>query len=417
MQRRSFLRLLAGGLVARGDAAAWAADPADVVTIGMSSAFSGAAARLGTEFYRGAQAYYDEINARGGVHGRALAVTALDDGYEPLPCVRNTFRLLEDERVFLLSNYVGTPTLTRALPVIKQYADRHDPWIVLVGNFTGAQPQREPPYGHYVFNIRASYRQEMGALVDRFWALGARKFGVYYQIDAYGRSGTDAVARGLARHGARIAAEATYQRGARFGDDMTVAVKTLREAGVDVVLCTGAYQGCGAFIRVARDSGWRVPISNLSFVGSDALIDLLVAHGRRTGRDYTRALVNSEVMPIHDDIRLPGVRQYRDLMDRHRPQLPRALRAAEAPLGYSAISLEGFVNAKVIVEALRRAGPRTTRQRYREALESLHDLDLGIGAPLSFGPDRHQGLDNVYFMSVEEGSWVPITDWQAVVGA
>jgi ABC-type branched-subunit amino acid transport system substrate-binding protein len=422
MHRRTLLRFLAGGLVARaggiGRGTAWAADGADAVTIGMSGAFSGAAARLGTEFYRGAQAYYDEVNARGGVHGRALVVTALDDGYEPLPCVRNTFRLLEDERVFLLSNYVGTPTLTRALPVIKQYADRHDPWIVLVGNFTGAQPQREPPYGHYVFNVRASYRQEMGALVDRFWALGARKFGVYYQIDAYGRSGTDAVARGLARRGARIAAEATYRRGARFGDDMAVAVKTLREAGVDVILCTGAYQGCGAFIRAARDAGWRVPISNLSFVGSDALLELLVTHGRRTGRDYTRGLVNSEVMPSHDDVRLPGVRDYRALMERHHPQLPPALRGTDtAPLAYSAISLEGCVNARVIVEALRRAGPRATRRRYREALESLRDLDLGIGAPLSFGLDRHQGLDNVYFTSVEDGRWVPIADWQGVASA
>jgi ABC-type branched-subunit amino acid transport system substrate-binding protein len=396
-----------------------AGEPAGTISLGMSAAFSGAAARLGIEFYRGAQACYEEINAGGGVHGLRVALTALDDTYEPMPCVRNTFRLLEQDRVFMLSNYVGTPTLTRALPVLKQYADRHDPWIVLVGNFTGAQPQREPPYGHYVFNIRASYRQEMAALVDRFWALGARRFGVYYQIDAYGRSGTDGVARGLARHGARIVAEATYPRGARFGDDMDVAVRTVREAGVDVVLCTGAYQGCGAFIRSARDAGWRVPISNLSFVGSDALLGLLLTHGRRTGRDYTRALVNSEVMPSYDDLRLPGVQEYRTLMDRHRPRLPAGLGGGEAgaEAGYSAIGLEGFVNARVIVEAFRRAGPRPTRQRYRAALESLRDLDLGIGAPLSFGPDRHQGLDNVYFTSVAQGRWVPIADWQAVVSA
>ena len=153
----------------------------------MSAAFKGAASGLGTELYRGAQAYYDEINARGGIYGRSVMVVALDDGYEPIPCIMNTIQLLEKEGVFVLSNYVGTPTLTRALPVIKRYADRH---LILVGNFTGAQPQREPPYGEYVFNIRASYRQEMMALVERFWQLGARKFGVHYQIDAYGRSGT-----------------------------------------------------------------------------------------------------------------------------------------------------------------------------------------------------------------------------------
>src|SRR5439155_1236806 len=173
------------------------------------------------------------------------AVVALDDNYEPNPCIKNTIQLLERESVFTLSNYVGTPTLTRALPVIKRYAEQS---VVLVGNFTGAQPQREAPYADQVFNIRASYRQEMTALVERFWSLGARSFGVYYQIDAYGRSGTDGVARGLAQHGARITAEATYPRGAQFTDDMTPAVSALQKAGVDVVLCTGAYQGCGAFV-------------------------------------------------------------------------------------------------------------------------------------------------------------------------
>jgi len=383
------------------------------IRIGMSAAFRGANAALGSEFYRGAQAYYDEVNTRGGVLGRGIRVVALDDSYEPNPCIKNTIQLVDKEQVFALSNYVGTPTLTRALPVIKRYAEQG---VVLVGNFTGAQPQREMPYVDQVFNIRASYRQEMMALVDRFWALGARNFGVYYQIDAYGRSGTDGVARGLAARGARIAAEATYPRGAKFADDMTPAVRALQKAGVDVVLCTGAYQGCGAFVRSARDAGFLAPISNLSFVGSDAMLALLVKHGRAAGRDYTRALVNSQVVPSYDDTALPGVAEYRALMERHNPVLPEALRDANYALQrMSFISLEGFVNAKVIVEALRRAGPQLTRASFRQALESLRNVDLGIGATLTFGPERHQGLDSVYFTRVEGERWVPIADWAAAV--
>jgi branched-chain amino acid transport system substrate-binding protein len=383
------------------------------VRVGMSAAFRGTAAGLGTEFYRGAQAYYDEVNGRGGVHGRAVAISALDDGYEPIPCVKNTIQLLEKEPVFLLSNYVGTPTLTRALPVIKRYADQQ---VVLVGNFTGAQPQREAPYADQVFNIRASYRQEMMALVDRFWALGARSFGVFYQIDAYGRSGTDGVARGLAQRGARITAEATYPRGAKFTDDTAPAVGALRRAGVDVVLCTGAYQGCGAFVRTARDLGWSVPISNLSFVGSDAMLSLLVKHGRTSGRDYTRALVNSQVVPSYDEASLAGVAEYRALMDKHNPAVPEGLRDSQYTVQrYSFISLEGFVNAKVVVEALRRAGPQPTRQSLRQALESLRNFDLGIGSTVTFGPERHQGLDSVYFTRVDGERWVPITDWASAI--
>ena len=444
MNRRRFLRMIAGSLApttVAGPGGVWAQprpvggrvsppEPAPAraagspidgppgvtlndLRVGMSAAFRGTAAGLGTEFYRGAQAYYNDVNGKGGVHGRAISVVALDDGYEPIPCVKNTIRLLEKDPVFLLSNYVGTPTLTRALPVIKRYADSH---VVLVGNFTGAQPQRETPYSEHVFNIRASYRQEMMALVDRFWQLGARKFGVYYQIDAYGRSGTDGVARGLAQRGVRIVAEATYPRGAKFTDDVTPAVSALRRAGVDVVLCTGAYQGCGAFVRTARDAGWTVPISNLSFVGSDAMLSLLVKHGKAVGRDYTRALVNSQVVPSYDDLSLPAVAEYRLLMDRHNPPVPEALRDPSYALQrYSFISLEGFVNAKVIVEALHRTGPQPTRLAFRQALESLRNFDLGIGAALTFGPERHQGLDSVYFTRVEGERWVPIADWAAAI--
>jgi branched-chain amino acid transport system substrate-binding protein len=385
------------------------------IKIGMSAAFKGTAAGLGIELYRGAQAYYNDVNARGGVHGRTLTVVALDDGYEPTPCIKNTIQLIDKEQVFFLSNYVGTPTLTRALPVIKRYAGQQ---VILVGNFTGAQPQREEPYVEHVFNIRASYRQEMMALVDRFWQTGARKFGVYYQIDAYGRSGTDGVARGLALRGAQIAAEATYLRGSKFGDDMSAAVKALRQAGVEAVLCTGAYQGCGAFVRSARDAGWNVPISNVSFVGSEAMLALLLQHGKATGRDYTQALINSQVVPSYDDVSLPGVAEYRTLMEKHSPPVPEALRDPKySPERHSFRGLEGFINAKVIVEALRRVGPNLTRPGLRAALESMQNVDLGIGAPLTFTSERHQGLDNVYFTRVQQGRWVPVTDWSAAVKA
>jgi ABC-type branched-subunit amino acid transport system substrate-binding protein len=308
---------------------------------------------------------------------------------------------------------VGTPTLTRALPVIKQYADQN---VVLVGNFTGAQPQREAPYVDQVFNVRASYRQEMQALVERFWQAGARRFGVYYQVDAYGRSGTDGVARALAARNARIVAEATYVRNATFDEDMGIAVTALREAGCDVVLCTGAYQGCAAFVRSARDAGFAVPISNVSFVGSDAMLALLVKHGRAKGRDYTRGLINSQVVPSYDDTTLPGVAEYRALMDKHNPPVPEAIRDANyAPQKYSFISLEGYVNARVITEALKRAGANAGRPGFRQALESLRGLDLGIGAPLTFTPERHQGLDSVYFTRVDGDHWVPIVDWAAAV--
>jgi len=119
-----------------------------------------------------------------------------------------------------------------------------------------------------------------------------------------------------------------------------------------------------------------------------------------------------------DDVSLPGVVEYRMLMDKYNPAVPASLKEEKyTPQRYSFISLEGYINAKVVVEALRRAGPNPTRVGFRQALESFKNFDLGIGAPLSFGPERHQGLDNVYFTRVEGERWVPIADWSSAVQA
>ena len=123
-------------------------------------------------------------------------------------------------------------------------------------------------------------------------------------------------------------------------------------------------------------------------------------------------------MPSYDDQGLPAVAEYRALMDRHRPTVPEALRDPHYTVEpYSFISLEGFITAKVIGEALRRAGPSPTRPGLRQALESLKNLDLGIGAALTFNRERHQGLDAVYFTRVQNERWVPVVDWNKAVAA
>src|SRR5258708_6092608 len=152
------------------------------VLLGQSAAFKGAAAGLGTELWRGAQAYFDKVNAAGGGNGREIRVISVDDGYEGDVTLPNTVKLVSQDNVFALFGYVGTPTLVKALPAIQNYSDQG---LFLFSNFTGAQPQREPPHNKYVFNVRASYRQETAALVKNFTKLGLNKIGLFIQNDAY----------------------------------------------------------------------------------------------------------------------------------------------------------------------------------------------------------------------------------------
>src|SRR5476651_124312 len=183
---------------------------AQEIKLGMSAAFSGPSKGLGIELYRGSMAYFEHVNSKGGIHGRKIVIKAYDDGYNPDPAIDNTVRLIEKDEVFLLFNYVGTPTTVRCLPLLKRHSDKA---FLLFFPFTGAQPQRQQPYGEFVFNLRASYYQETAGLVDHFVDIGRKRIAVFYQIDAYGRNGWDGVRIALARQGLKIAEEATYRRG------------------------------------------------------------------------------------------------------------------------------------------------------------------------------------------------------------
>ena len=380
------------------------------IVLGVSAAFSGPSRGLGTELYRGASAYFSRVNENGGINGRRIALKMYDDGYQPDPCVENTMKLMLEDEVFLLFGYVGTPTVTRVLPLLKKFQDEN---IFMFFPFTGAQPQRQPPYGDFAFNLRASYAQETAGLVNNFVNIGMERIAVFYQADAYGRSGWAGVRAALGPHGLRITGEATYRRGANYTGTMRRQVEILKASSPDAVICIGAYAACAAFARDAVDFGLEVPIANLSFVGSENMLKLLT-EGREESEAYTRLLVNSQVVPSYEDLSLPAVREYRELLEQYDPQVPPELIKEDyAPFPYSFGSLEGFLNAKLLAEIIRRLEGEADRANLEQAVFSVKDFDLGVGERVSFGPNRRQGLQTVYYTVVEDGRFVPLNDWQA----
>ena len=375
----------------------------------MSAAFSGPSRGLGIELYRGTSSYFTHVNQRGGVRGRKITLKTYDDGYQPDPCVENTVTLMLQDRVFALFGYVGTPTVTRALPLLKKFQAKE---VYLFFPFTGAQPQREKPYGDFAFNLRASYRQETAGLVDNFVRINRKRIAVFYQADAYGRSGWGGVRRALRRHGERIAGEATYRRGEKFTGSMRRQVEILKASNPEAVICIGAYAACAAFLRDAVDFGLQVPIANLSFVGSENLLKLIM-DGRSDSQRYTDLLVNSQVVPSYEDVSVPSVKEYRELMQRHNPRAPQELlREPYTPFPYSFVSLEGFLDAKLMVEILYRLGDNPERSSLENAVFSIRNFDLGIGEQVSFGPGRRQGLQRVYYTIVEKGRFITLDNWK-----
>jgi branched-chain amino acid transport system substrate-binding protein len=404
LDRSRILLILCGLVISAPDGAR-----AEDIVLGMSAAFTGPSQGLGIELYRGSMAYFEHINSLGGVHGHKIVIKAYDDGYNPGPAIQNTIRLIEKDNVLALFNYVGTPTTTRCLPLLNRHRDQS---VLLFFPFTGAEPQRRAPYNQFVYNLRASYYQETAGLVDHFIQIGRKRVAVFYQIDAYGRNGWEGVRAALARHDLKMTGEATYRRGTPYGAGMARQVDILRAAKPDAVISIGAYAACAAFVRDARAAGWEVPIANVSFVGSENMLDLLRKTGQADGINYTRNLINTQVVPCYHDLTLPVVSEYRLLMMRHQPLAPKELvRESYQPRAQSFVSLEGFLNAKLMVAILKNMGPTLERARLPSAAQGLTHLDIGLGAPVTLAGDHHQASDRVYYTVVQDDRFEPLEDW------
>ncbi|NDY92379.1 ABC transporter substrate-binding protein [Ideonella sp. TBM-1] len=344
------------------------------LVLGQSAAFSGPAAQLGTQMNRGARLVLDAVNAQGGVNGQTLELRTLDDGYEPARCKANTERFI-DEGVFALFGYVGTPTTLAAMPVLQEAK------VPLFAPFTGAGALREP-FSRQVFHLRASYDDETALIVKQLTSLDLRRVAVFRQNDSYGQAGLDGVRKALAAKGLEPVAVATVERNSA---EVGAAVKALMAARPDAVVQVSAYRSCAAFIREARAAGFGGTFYNVSFVGTQALADELGKDGR--------GVVISQVMPFPYSNSTPVVREYLEAL--------KASGNGDKP-NYS--SLEGFLAAKVLVDGLRRAGGKASREGLITGLESIQNQDYG-GFRVTFGPRDHVGSHFVELsMLTETGS-------------
>src|SRR5258705_1899903 len=175
------------------------------IVLGQSVALTGPAQQLGLDMQLGASLYFNQVNRSGGVNGRRIVLKSLDDGYEATRAAENTKKLINDEKVFALFGYVGTPTSAAALPIFTEAK------VPFVGPFTGAELLRSP-VNPYVFNVRASYFDETEAIVQHLTAMSIDRIAVFYQNDSYGQAGLAGLERALKRRNLEVVAKATVER-------------------------------------------------------------------------------------------------------------------------------------------------------------------------------------------------------------
>jgi ABC-type branched-subunit amino acid transport system substrate-binding protein len=361
------------------------------ILLGSSLAMQGHASFLGTQTLRGAMSYLNHVNAAGGIHGRTIRVIAYDDSYDPPKCLVNTQKLLIEDQVFALFCYVGTPTTVRILPLVEEAK------IPLLGMFTGANALREP-FNRYLVNVRASYYQETSQAVRHLVTdLGLRKIAVFYQYDAYGFDGLTGTELALKEFELVPVAGGSYTRGTL---EIEEGLGKIVASGAEAVVMIGTYDPCAKFIRLAHEKGFRPVFYLVSFVGADEL-------ARRLDCCPEGTVLMSQVVPPPErkapSPLLNGPEGYVTLLKRYYPE--------DAP---NFVGLEGFINARVLVEGLRRAGDGLTREGFIDAIESIRDFGLDPEIALSFSPRDHQGLDRVYFTRLSQGQFALIEDWESI---
>ena len=352
------------------------------ITIGSSLALGGHAGYLGTQTIHGAMSYINYINEKGGVHGRKITVITYDDGYDPSKCIYYTQKLIIEDKVFCLFCYVGTPTTVNIIPLVEEAK------IPLIGMFTGANALRNP-FNRYLINVRASYYQETEAAVNYMVDdLGIKKVAVFYQYDAYGFDGLKGTELALKKYNLTPVSTGTYIRGTL---EVEEGVKKISGSGAEAVVMIGTYDPCAKFIRVSRDQGFNPLFINVSFVGAEEL-------ARKLG-DAGEGVIVTQVVPPPEMISgahlLRGAKEYARRLKKYYPQ--------DKP---NFVGLEGYINAIILVEGLKRAGAYLTREKFINAIETITDFDLGIANKVSFSPTDHQGLERVYFTQIQGNRFV-----------
>jgi serine/threonine protein kinase len=347
------------------------------ITFGTTVPYSGTNKDFGRSIVSGIRACFDQINDEGGVNGRKLKLVVLDDGYLPERALANTRELFEKRKVFALIGNAGTASVQLAVP----YAIEHR--LLLFAPPCGADFLRHTPPDRYVFNYRASVAEETAALVDYFVKvrrIPANHIAVFAQDDMFGEEGSQGAARAVRKYGVlpEDIVRATYPRNTL---EVAPAVDKmlLHRKQVDAIVMVPTYGAAALFVKGLSDRHMNVALASVSSVSS-SLAEIL----RGMGSQYGEGLIVSEAVP-HYLSAATGVIRYREALQKYHPE--------SEP---SFLSLEGFISAECLVEGLKRAGPDLTTEKLIDALESIRDLDLGIGPIISFGPSRHQASNKVW---------------------
>lgn len=333
------------------------------ILIGQTTAVTGPVAASVKETTLGAQLYFNAVNAKGGINGEKIELITLDDGFDVKRAAENARVLVTQRNVVGMFLSRGTPQTQAILPVLQEYK------IAMVGPSTGAAIFHQP-VNPYIFNVRSAYQKEAIKSIEHLNTIGIARIAIIYVDDSFGKDVLEGASSGLKQQNMQAV---LTQKIDREKPDYAVVIDSIIKTNAQAVLWAGTSTVVAQGVIALRQAGSAAQIITLSNNASSGFITAL--------GDKSEGIVVSQVFPAERSVAYAMVREANDL-------------AILAKITLSPAMLEGFAAAKVLVEGLRRAAPRITREKLRNALESINAYDIG-GMKINYSATSHTGLDYV----------------------
>jgi len=338
---------------------------ADEVRLGASAVLSGPLGAQTAQYGEGSRLLFDAVNAQGGVHGRMIRYTTLDDGFDTARAVENTRRLLETDKVFMIYNSTGTAQTAAVLPLIREHR------TLLFGPVTGASVFRES-LDPYVFHVRAGYASEASRIVSQLRQQGISRVAVFYQDDGLGKALL-----------ADLKKASDEEKLAFLGEikvdpkqpDFAAAAQATEKAQPQAVIVATAGTTFTSYVKAVQATAARPAYYGFSVASVDVI--------HRELKDKARGIILAQIMPSLRSATVPVVAEYLSLLKARSP--------AAQP---SASQLEGFVHARLVVEGLRRAGRNLNTESFIKAMEDAGEIAFGRFS-VKYSPRSHNGSSYV----------------------
>lgn len=344
----------------------------DDIVIGQSADLSHRHAHVTRQFLAGANAYFDQINSKGGIGGRQIKIVSLDDKGDPVLAIRNTQQLLHTDKILALFGYVSYQTSNAVLPWMGQTN------AAFFAPLTGARLVYDS-FSRHVFTIRASYADEYSYLFSHFSRIGMKRVAIF--TDAPDVPSKFAMQTLIdSAQSELVAAESAV------GPGLEEMADNLIRARPDIILVMSTSPALNApLIRLLRAKGYLGYFHTTSHVYS--ILD-------DAARQATDGMIVSQTLPFPWKNTVPIVREYQQAM--------RQIHPGE----FSYLGLEGFIAARVLAEGIKRAGPIPTREKLIAALESINERNYdGLGHRINFSKSNHHGSTYVDLTTITKAGF------------